>query len=106
MKRRIKQYGALVAAGSMVALLLAACGGSDNGGGSTPHLITNIAVPNSASPAFSFDISYAHQGKYFLADRNNKAIDVVDTTTNKLIAQIRVVLPAKAQQPRIPGRMA
>jgi hypothetical protein len=50
--------------------------------------VTNIAVPNSASPAFSFDISYVDQGKYFLADRNNKAVDVVDTSTNKLIAQI------------------
>ena len=85
---RIKQCGALVAAGSMVALMLAACGGSDDSSNSTPHLITNIAVPNSTSPSFSFDISYADQGKYFLADRNNKAVDVVDTATNKLIAQI------------------
>jgi hypothetical protein len=88
MKRTITRCGALIAAGSIAACLLAACGGSDNNGSSTPHLITNIAVPNSASPAFSFDISYADQGKYFLADRNNKAVDVVDTGTNKLIAQI------------------
>jgi hypothetical protein len=88
MKRRITQRGALVAACSVVACLLAACGGSDNNNSSSPHLVTNIAVPNSASPAFSFDISYVDQGKYFLADRNNKAVDVVDTSTNKLIAQI------------------
>src|ERR1700709_1161630 len=89
MKRRITQRGALVAACSLVACLLAACGGSDNNNNSSsPHLVTNIAVPNSASPAFSFDISYVDQGKYFLADRNNKAVDVVDTSTNKLIAQI------------------
>jgi hypothetical protein len=88
MKRRIRQCGAFVAAGSIAAFLLAACGGSDNNSNSSPHLITNIAVPNSASPAFSFDISYVDQGKYFLADRNNKAVDVVDTGTNKLIAQI------------------
>ncbi len=34
------------------------------------------------------DVSYADHGRYFLADRNNKAIDVVDTSTNKLIEQI------------------
>jgi DNA-binding beta-propeller fold protein YncE len=72
----------------MAVLVLAACGGSNDNSNSTPHLITNIAVPYSASPAFSFDISYADQGKYFLADRNNKAVDVVDTATNKLVAQI------------------
>src|ERR1700709_2195002 len=83
MKRRITQRGALVAACSVVACLLAACGGSDNNNSSSPHLVTNIAVPNSASPAFSFDISYVDQGKYFLADRNNKAVDVVDRGTTK-----------------------
>jgi hypothetical protein len=88
MKRRITQRGVLIAACSVVACLLAACGGSDNNNSSSPHLVTNIAVPNSTTPAFSFDIGYADQGKYFLADRNNKAVDVVDTASNKLIAQM------------------
>jgi hypothetical protein len=88
MTGRITQRGVLIAACSVVAGLLAACGGSDNNNSSSPHLVTNIAVPNTATPAFSFDISYADQGKYYLADRNNKAVDVVDTSTNKLIAQI------------------
>jgi hypothetical protein len=47
------------------ARLLPACGGSDNNN-SSPHLVGNIAVSNSASPAFGFDLSYADQGKYFL----------------------------------------
>lgn len=83
----------------LLALLLAAtaviagCGGNDDSSStpstpSGPTLITNIAVPNAASPAFSFDIGYAEAGRYYLADRNNKAVDVVDTKSNAIIAQI------------------
>ena len=45
-------------------------------------------MPNASSPPFSFDIGYVEAGKYFLTDRNNKAVDVVDTKSNTLIAQI------------------
>jgi len=75
----------------IVAAGLSGCGG---GGGNSqrsatpPTLITNIAVPNATTPAFSFDISYAEDGQYYLADRNNKAVDVVDTASNTLAAQI------------------
>ncbi|SAL84962.1 hypothetical protein AWB74_07120 [Caballeronia arvi] len=80
----------------VLALLLTAtvvvsgCGGNDDSGpaSSSPNLITNIAVPNASSPPFSFDIGYTEAGRYYLADRNNKAIDVVDTKSNALIAQI------------------
>src|ERR1700730_12099847 len=74
----------LLAAGA-----LAGCGGGDNISTPTsPKLLTNIAVPNASSPPFSFDIGYVEAGKYFLTDRNNKAVDVVDTKSNTLIAQI------------------
>lgn len=77
-------------------LLIVAAGLSGCGGGgdkpqasaTPPKLVTNIAVPNATSPAFSFDISYAENGFYYLADRNNKAVDVVDTQSNTLAAQI------------------
>ena len=80
----------------VLALLLAAtavvagCGGNDDShpASSSPNLITNIAVPNASSPPFSFDIGYAEAGRYYLTDRNNKAVDVVDTKSNALIAQI------------------
>jgi hypothetical protein len=97
MKRRTPRQLLLVAVCSIAACLMTACGGSDNNNNSNPtpnanssgpHLITNIAVPNAASPAFSFDISFADHGRYFLADRNNKAVDVVDTSSNQLVAQI------------------
>jgi hypothetical protein len=75
-------------------VLLASCGGGSSPSSTTassftsPTIKTTIAVPNSATPPFSFDISYADSGKYFLADRNNAAVDVVDTKSNTLIAQI------------------
>jgi hypothetical protein len=70
---------------------LAGCGGGGvktNAAPPPPKLLTNAAVPNASSPPFSFDIGYVEAGKYFLADRNNKAVDVVDTKSNRLIAQI------------------
>ncbi len=81
----------------MATAVLAGCGGGDNGSNSTSStpaptpskLLTNIAVPNSKTPAFSFDIGYTEAGKYYLADRNNKSVDVVDTKSNTLIAQIQ-----------------
>jgi hypothetical protein len=71
-----------------ITTLIAGCGGSDNSNNG-PRIVSTISVPNSASPPFNFDISYADSGKYYLADRNNTAVDVVDTKTNTLIAQIK-----------------
>jgi len=95
MKGRHSRRNLRIAICSLAACMLAACGGSNHSNStppstasSTPHLVTNIAVPNATTPAFSFDISYADHGRYFLADRNNKAVDVVDTSSNQLIAQI------------------
>ena len=46
-------------------------------------------IPLMASGTNPFDISWVDSGgKYYLADRASKSIDVVDTKTNKLIAQI------------------
>jgi hypothetical protein len=97
MKNLIPRQVLQLAICSLASCVLAACGGSDHNSSnppaptaasSVPHLVTNIAVPNAASPAFSFDISFADHGRYFLADRNNKTVDVVDTSSNQLVAQI------------------
>ena len=74
----------------LAAAALAGCGGGNDISNTPtpPRLLTNIAVPNAASPPFSFDIGYVEAGKYYVTDRNNKAIDVVDTKSNTLIAQI------------------
>ena len=44
------------------------------------------SIPNAAGTFFSFDISWTDPvlNKYFLADRNNKTIDVIDPMTHTL----------------------
>jgi hypothetical protein len=62
--------------------LLAGCGGSGSSGGTVNHAFADIAVPTiTAGSAFSFDLGMVSNGKYYVTDRNNKAVDVVDTTT-------------------------
>lgn len=79
------QLGVAIAASVTI---MAGCGG-DHSVSSPALLRTTISVPNTTTPPFSFDISYADSGKYYLADRNNAAVDVVDTGSNTLVAQIK-----------------
>ena len=71
-----------------ITAFIAGCGGG-NDSDSGPRIVSTISVPNSASPPFNFDIGYADAGKYYLADRSNTAVDVVDVKTNTLTAQIK-----------------
>ena len=54
--------------------------------------IPPITANNTHTPKalFSFDISWVDQASrtYYLADRSNKAVDIVDTTSNLLITQL------------------
>src|SRR4051794_17076105 len=59
------------------------------------RLLTLVPVPVStfnttAGAMYSFDISYVDQATqtYYLADRSNKAVDVVDARTGQFITQI------------------
>ena len=56
------------------------------------HKIALITLPNvpPKKGSFSYDIGWVDPAnhRYYLADRTNNAIDVVDTTTNKLVAQL------------------
>jgi hypothetical protein len=62
--------------------LLAGCGGGGGSSGTVNHPFADIAVPTiAAGSAFSFDLGMVSNGKYYVTDRNNKAVDVVDTTT-------------------------
>lgn len=80
---------------------LSACGGGGSTSGNiTPpagstfgnsklQLKTQVIVPNvgaGSTPAFSYDIGIVDPllHKYYLADRTNKALDVIDTRTNTL----------------------
>ena len=91
---KIRILSALLVAGS---LALTGCGGGNTAAGAvgdkasptpSPRTAATIAVPNAKTPPFSFDIGAVEAGKYYVTDRNNKSVDVVDTKTNKLEAQI------------------
>jgi hypothetical protein len=60
----------------------------DGPGNRAVRLLTTIPIPGEAMK--TFDISWVdpHSRLYFLADRSNKAIDVIDTRRNVVIAQI------------------
>ena len=88
----------LFAAGALVSLLALPLGhtavadeggrGHEAGSDRALRLLTLVPVPVSmlnttAGAMYSFDISYVDQGTqtYYLADRSNKAVDVVDAKT-------------------------
>lgn len=69
------------------AVLLAACGGG--GGGSGPHAQTFTQIPGvDPNGTFTFDIGGVSGNRYYLADRTNAALDVFDTSSSQLVAQI------------------
>ncbi len=61
-------------------------------GSASLSLFETILVPNvpPATGTWSYDISAVDPGKhrYYLADRTNRSLDVVETTSDKLVAQI------------------
>lgn len=66
---------------------LAGCGGGnhdDSAGKNNPQFIGTIAVPNvtATSKTFSYDAGQIADGNLYLTDRNNKSVDVVNTSTN------------------------
>jgi hypothetical protein len=61
-------------------LLVAACGGNRPGSPDAP--VNDVKVTGITTGSnFSFDIGIVSNGKYYLTDRNNKAIDVIDVAT-------------------------
>jgi hypothetical protein len=54
-----------------------------------------LAPPNNTGGLFSFDISWVDQTTqtYYLADRSNKAIDVVDASADKFLMQVSATPP-------------
>ena len=63
-------------------------------------VVDKIKVPGAGVE--SFDISYMDQktNRFYLADRTNAALDIIDANTGKFIAQIPVTLTV-----RMPGRV-
>src|SRR5258708_18084646 len=74
------------------------------------RLLKTIPVPGTLNnptggKLYSFDISWVDQRSrtYYLADRSNLAVDVVDTKTGKLVAQLQAgvpCVPPRAPTPR------
>jgi len=73
------KMGCALAAG----LVAAGCGSDLSPGSPEANDATaNVSVPGiSAGKSFSFDLGTVFNGKYYVTDRNNKALDVVDTST-------------------------
>ncbi len=83
MRRRVKVLASVI--GLCVPVMFAAGMAS---GDETFTATKAISLPG-GQKITSFDISYvdARTGNYFLADRTNKSIDIIDTATNTVAAQ-------------------
>jgi hypothetical protein len=90
------------AVGILAAAMLTTDAYSMEGGGNggAVHLLTTVPIPGTAANTtagnmYIFDISFVDQTTqtYYLADRSNAAIDVVDARTNQLISQISATPP-------------
>lgn len=95
----LKRHSRHLAWGALLSLLLLPIGqaalGDHAGADRALRLLMLVPVPVSslnttAGAMYSFDISYVDQATqtYYLADRSNKAVDVVDAETGQFIRQI------------------
>src|SRR6267378_1876768 len=96
-----RNHGRLLALATVVAVAILPFGNaaiSDEGHGKGDRALRLIglapipasATNNTAGGLYSFDISYVDQSTdtYYLADRSNAAVDVVDAKTGKFVKQI------------------
>jgi hypothetical protein len=81
----VKKYIRVVALTAGAALLLVGAAGADE----IFTARTAVSLPGAAKVT-SFDIGFVDPviGLYLLADRTNKAVDVIDTTTNTVLVQL------------------
>jgi hypothetical protein len=70
------------------ALVLSACGGGD--GGSGPRVLSSSQITGvGIGSNFGFDLGLVNANRYYVTDRSNAAVDVFDTGTGNLVAQIK-----------------
>jgi len=90
------------AIGTLAVAMLATNAWSMDGGGNNGavQLLTTVPIPGTAANTtagnmYVFDISFVDQTTqtYYLADRSNAVIDVVDAKTNQLISQVSATPP-------------
>jgi hypothetical protein len=92
LRASIRKYSALAIA--VVALLVVEQAVAEKPPDEVFAVTTVITLP-SPQKITAFDISFVDPviGEYFLADRTNKAVDVVDTATNTLLTQLKATPP-------------
>jgi hypothetical protein len=73
-----------------VLVLGPALAGEDAPKGGPVKLLTTVPIPGTLSPLRAFDISWIDPDSqlYYLADRSNASVDVVDARTNQFVKQI------------------
>lgn len=83
METMLRKLNSLAILGSLFSCILAS-----HAGAAELKMISQIQVPG--EPLDSFDISFVDQktNHYFLADRSNKAVDIVDGATLKVTGQV------------------
>lgn len=84
----IKKVACGLTVGATLAVILIGCGGGGNS--LQPQFTQTLPVPGiSAAVSYSFDLGAvdAAAGRYYVTDRTNKAVDVVDTSAMKVVAQ-------------------
>src|SRR5690242_15390808 len=91
--RRHRHPAGLLLTGAFAAALCVgsvfADDGSDNSeNGGAVRLLTTIPVPGNALRGFDISWLDASTQRYYLADRSNKAVDVVDARTRTFLKQI------------------
>jgi hypothetical protein len=69
------------------------------------RLLTTVPVPGTLQPLRAFDISWldAASQLYYLADRSNASVDVVNAKTNQFVATIKAGFAGVAFQPNPSG---
>jgi hypothetical protein len=69
----------------LIAMVVAVAGCGDGGGGNVTRPVGDVKVASIVPGAtFSFDLGIVVNGKYFVTDRNNKSLDMVDVATHTI----------------------
>jgi hypothetical protein len=90
--QRDRPWAGLFLAGAVAVSLCAGTALADNGNGNdnggAVRLLTTIPVPGTALRGFDISWVDASTRRYYLADRSNKAVDVVDAQNRTFLKQI------------------
>ena len=80
----------LISVSASVAAVVIGCGGGSGLDSISPHFLTTISVPGiSSAVAYSFDLGAVDiaANRYYVTDRTNKSVDVVDTNSYTVLSQ-------------------